>query len=587
MIHPQKSPETIGLTDSRFKHAFLPGLLLVLAVIGVLARYACELNTEYYRVNAPFFDSAAYTNKLAEVWDTTRAHGVLSGVRDALTGSTAPLPDLQAIALMETHLMGPRVTRYVPILLESAWLALLATALFLYLWRYRGFNQWVSAALTTPFLMFSQIFSFNGGLSDFRLDLALYIFISLTLVIYLITEETDSLWPWVVMGFSVSVTCLERATAPVYLTVMLGPVLLVRLFRAKDQSALVRKFVIMLIPPVVIVGSSFFYNASYLYYYYFIWNADANAKLPVSTSSKHVLFGLQHVGPALLAALALFVIAICIETAVAGPGPRRIRVRDLNWRFLYWGLAPLGFLVFRGAGLNPFVSMPAVFGIVLFAILPLRKRPASLNTVFTQAALVLVLAACGWNAAAAVGRHAPNPEIRISALKTGIELMRHDAQARGAHEISFETAHVWNFEVSYLKNVLLFDFGATADGPAVSTPDGTVWRMPEANFFGAAVPVVWREIPGSDDATKVEWLSQAAQRELDYIFLPTPRTIDVLEQHIAHNYINLKVRAIRARFLESGEWRPVGPPISITNEETVQLYANVKRTRGAVRDAVQ
>src|SRR5215469_9956421 len=185
-IEHRSRPE-MALRDYRY---FLPGLLIVVALVGVVVRYAGALNAEYYRTNAPFFDSASYTNKLATVCDITHKYGAREGISEALSGTTAPLPDLEAVLLVKLHLLGPHPNRLSAVHLQATWLVLLGVTLFVYLYRFVQCDQWLSAALTAPFLLFSQMFSFNGGISDFRLDLALYIFVSITLVFYLIAEET-------------------------------------------------------------------------------------------------------------------------------------------------------------------------------------------------------------------------------------------------------------------------------------------------------------------------------------------------------------------------------------------------------------
>jgi hypothetical protein len=92
--------------------------------------------------------------------------------------------------------------------------------------------------------------------------------------------------------------------------------------------------------------------------------------------------------------------------------------------------------------------------------------------------------------------------------------------------------------------------------------------------FAATVPLIWdKVVEGTDDAQKIDWLLSEARSEIDYVFIPDEHTIDFVEKYIAHNLINTKVRAIRKRFLESGEWEKIGPPLAITDFERVELYA--------------
>jgi hypothetical protein len=88
------------------------------------------------------------------------------------------------------------------------------------------------------------------------------------------------------------------------------------------------------------------------------------------------------------------------------------------------------------------------------------------------------------------------------------------------------------------------------------------------------VALVWQEdVEGSTDEEKIEWMLRTARKDIDYIFIPDDATIDFMEKYIAHNFINTKVRAIKKRFLDSGEWETLGTPLAITDFERVQLYS--------------
>jgi hypothetical protein len=188
--------------------------------------------------------------------------------------------------------------------------------------------------------------------------------------------------------------------------------------------------------------------------------------------------------------------------------------------------------------------------------------------------MVGLILACGWNAVGAVDRHMAASQPRIEALKEGIELMRADARAKGLRRVRFATAHIWDFNMVYLKNVLIYEYGGDVTDEGVAGPDGILWMTPHDNLFGAAVPVVWKqEVAGSDDAEKIETLFRLAHEDLDYLFFPDEPTIDALERNLPYNYINLKVRAIKKRFLESGEWIPLGALLRITPSERIQMYA--------------
>jgi hypothetical protein len=458
--------------------------------------------------------------------------------------------------------------------LQAGWLLVLAACIFFYWTRIRGRDEWASVIFTLPFLMFYGIFGFDGGLSDFRLDLSLYIFTSITLAIYLVTEEIDRPRIWFLAGVAAGLTCLTRGTAPIYFGVMLGPLLLFRLWRAESRGRLLRHIGIMLAPAVILASTFIVANYSYLYYYYVVWNADANARLPLHRSIIHIGLGLEHIGAALLPALAYFGLVVLGENVFgAKSAGLRKTLRDVDWKFLYLGFAPLVFLALRGAGLNPFVSMPAVFGFTMFALAPLKGRvPVPISRFSAFAAVGLILA-CGWNAVSAVGRHLPNPCPRMDALKASIETMRADAESRGLKRVSFLTSHIWNFQTEYLRNVLIYEYGGDAYDGQVVERGGMAWITPHDEAFGAPVPVVWNQIAGANDAEKIETMFRMAHNDVDYMLFPDDPTIDVLERDVPYNFINLKVRAIKKRFLESGEWVPLGGLLAITRQERVQIYA--------------
>ena len=71
----------------------------------------------------------------------------------------------------------------------------------------------------------------------------------------------------------------------------------------------------------------------------------------------------------------------------------------------------------------------------------------------------------------------------------------------------------------------------------------------------------------------------AAGTHIDYVFLPDDSTIDFMEKYISANFINTKVRAIKARLLATGDWEKIGTPLAITDFESAsQLYTNRRRS---------
>jgi hypothetical protein len=545
------------------------GLFVLTAFVVLLGVYASWLNREFYAREAPFFDSASYTNYLARVVGTTQADGPAQGLDIALDASTAPLPGIEVFLLALLHVpLGSM--RQAGVWLQAIWLEALAIALYCYWTRARGAGPWSALTLTLPFLMFAGVFHYNGGLFDFRLDLSLYLLLGSAVAWYLQTESApETRLEWLLTGMFLALATLSRATAPVYAVVMLGPILAARLCFDPKRRAVLQGIGWMLLPALLVCLPYFLYHFEYLHFYYVQFSADANAGLALKDSIAHLRFALTSLGIALgIAGGAGFVASFWPLS-----NPARV-----DWKLLYLGLAPVLFLVLRGAGPNPFVSMPAVLGWLLFLLAPLKgKLPAR-----PWASALLVLA-CGWNAWHAPGQ-SPYPKVHMAAFRQAIDRMRDDSLKRRLPKVDFVTLHNWNFHPQFLRSVLLNDYGYRSSREATFSPEGIPWvrehlykwKSLEGSYempFTAAVPLVWQEqVAGADDAEKIDWLLSEARSKLDYVFIPDEETITFMEKYIAHNFINTKVRAIRKRFLESGEWERLGPPLEVTDVERVEMY---------------
>jgi hypothetical protein len=97
------------------------------------------------------------------------------------------------------------------------------------------------------------------------------------------------------------------------------------------------------------------------------------------------------------------------------------------------------------------------------------------------------------------------------------------------------------------------------------------------NHFQPAVLVDWQKISGKNDSEKLETLVRLGGKQVDYLFLPDEKTIDFLETHISHNYINQKIRDLKKRLIEAKTWMPIDGPISVSNDETFVIYRNMTR----------
>jgi hypothetical protein len=545
----------------------LCGFLLAVATLAQ-GFYALYLHNRYYSQYGPFFDSVSYTNRLADYYHRSRTEGPLATLRAELPGDTVVLPYLEIV------LLSPLISlsRSVAIWLQWVWLLALALSVYFFLARYRGSPPWLAACLAAPFVSFGAIYDYNGGLSDFRMDLSQYLFFALTGTWYLATYETESRTPWVLAGVSATLGCLARATLPVHFAFALGPLILLRFWRAEPgrRVRLLRRCAWMLAPPIAVGGAYFLSNFDCLYYYYAVWNADANAALPLRESLRHFLVA------ALLAGGTAAAMAVVLVLQLSA-GVRTRGWATLDLKPLWMGTAPPLFLALAGTSPgNPFVSMPALFGWILFCVAPLRGALCGPSRWHRLAVALVALLGSLWDASSGIAAHVRAPrEADMNALKTVVRLLLEDAGSRGKQEVSYACSHVGALQSYALRNVLLYEFGGTPSGAKVTLPGGISLSGANAHLFQFVVPVEWEsQIPGKTDAEKIEALVRIAEEGLDYIVLPDEATLGFLETHLSHNLFNTKTRSFRSRLLASGRWERISGPVPITTHETVLVYRN-------------
>ncbi len=527
--------------------------------------YAVKLNADFYREHIPFFDSCSYNNQLASIWAIERSSGIAGGIEHALQGNVA-------LPWLETAVLAPFVmpSRFIGVWLQWVWLWLLALSLFWYFTGYRNSNPFLAVCLTLPFVSFARIYDWNGGLLDFRMDLSLYIFLSLTAVWYLITYQTESVLPWLLAGVSAMLACLARATAPVYLAVTFGPLLAIRFWRASGRQRvwLLRNALWMGLP--IALGLLFqVYNFRYLYFYYVISEGDANRHLPLSQSAMHLLLSGAHLGIA-TALCSLAVLGLSFRTGIAR------WFRRVDYKVLWLGLAAPFFLTLARAGLNPFVSMPAVFGLLLFSYFPLRKE--GMTAAQGKLRWVVCVLLAGSSVLNAVQAKRPSlftgaDATRMSGMKALIGRINSNAAARHQRDVRYIIPEIGEFHSCALNNTLIYEYGGTpGEDGSIRLPAGIRYSFPQGGVFAAAQRGGWdRSLPGVGDSETLNDLTPMAMQLPDYLLLPTDAALDFLERHRAGN-INLKVRELKSQLLGTGAWTELGGPVAITPDKSIELY---------------
>jgi len=559
----------------------IPGGVLLLIVVAQ-GLYASWLNRLYYTTYGPFFDSVAYTNVMANILTIAKRGSILRALERSMHSGTVSLPWM--LVALVSPLIG--YSRLVGVWLQEFWAFILCLSVFVYFYYYRGTPRWISVLWTLPFISFLAIYRFNGGISDFRMDLTLYLLLATMSTWYLATYHTESTTPWILSGLFLALAIMNRATTPAYAGFVFLPLLFVRWLAHPETRLLLARRVTLFWGAGALLGSiPVVVNWKFIHYYYFLWGADPTAHLPLAESSRHFTLANDSVGTALLVASRLM---LAVRLGVLGLALRKVAnpvsgfLKAIDWKIAYLALAPSLLLALTGAGLNPFVSLPSVFGILLFGIVPVRGKPGmSAAEIAVTVLLVLACARNPWNGY--VDHIRPEGKApRMAALKRGIVLMRNDAHQRGRTEVEFATSHIVDFMQEGLTNVMIYDFGATHPDNALAFPDGLVIR--ETDQFNAPRPINWAEnLPNGSDAEKYNYLLGVAETELDYMFLPDDPSIDWMEKNRTQNFSNLKVRGLKKMLLATGHWCAVGEPLVASGFETVQLYARRPEPCGDAR----
>jgi len=450
----------------------------------------------------------------------------------------------------------------------------LFAGLFLVLFTFTAF------AATLPFIAFPAVFDYNGGISDFRMDLSLYLFFGLTAVWYLATYETDRLYPWLLVGLAAGVACLARATAPVYLVVSLAPPLLVRLIVSPKRLRILAGAGAATLIMVLTCGWFFYRNGKYLYWYYVVWNTDANANLPIKEAARHYEFVWDALGPNIRTFCIAFGVIIFLTAGVRALGdrfrhPLRLLLKEINWTALYIGLAPVTMLVFRRAGLNPFVALPSCFGLMMFALTfdarrITRKRPEWLGWVLA-AYSVIVLVSMGVNG---LRRHVAEPvEANMSSHRTIIDTMLGDADAHHVDRFTFAGTHLYYLHSASLSSVLMFDYGFELKDETLRRNNTT---MIMDISFQPATRVDFIRATGNDDETKIKGMAKSANESIGYMIFPDEKTMVEVEEkpNLTVYFANVICRRLRDEVLATGKWELITGPVVVSPRETVLLYAN-------------
>lgn len=545
--------------------------------------YAAHLSRIYYLHYGPFFDSSVYLNYLFEILEVTKANGFLAGFSKAMESGVTGLPFFQILAL-SPFINEP--TRQLSTVIHLPWLFCFAASVFTYLLVFRQKSLLWSLATTFPFISISALWSQNGGLSDFRLDLLLYLLLSTAFTWFLATKRSLSYWPWAIMGVFAGLTFLTRATSPVYAIICIIPIVVGRLLIDPPAQRKTNLRGTLLAAAIATLLSLWFYIAKFdfLHYYYILWNVDANANLPISQSKIHIQLALWNIGRfALTAAAVAFMLALIKSFSPRDRDELSAVQRQPNWEALWLAIAPVALLVFGGAGLNPFVGMPAAFGLLMVLVDPILEIPPYEGKV-TRRLSPFLLGITGFLMVTAAFQGIVNhtqptlfPRLNLAPLYPNMASQRHlvemvldDIEASGKEDISLlDIPYISGISNSFLDNILKFDFRSSP----TAHPAGDLLRT--SNMFLIAAPVEWDEVDGDTDAEKIQTLAAQSAQELDYLILPDEATRALIAKKNPNALINLYTDQIAEAILASGQWQPISDPIHVDFDERVRLYKKV------------
>lgn len=544
-------------------------------VVVALGLFAVRLNERFYAGNQPFFDSLSYNARVHNVMCICRESGLAAALHTSCSDGSVCLPYL--ISSFAAIFCEP--SRAIGIWIQTGELLLLTLSLLYYFKRIRQLSTPLAALSLAPFLLVQCLYIHNGGLSDFRMDLSLMLLFSLTATWYLIATATESRVHYIVLGLACGTACLFRATAPMYFLVAIGPLAAIDLLMHRPWRKRVGGLALATGIAAAVSLWFFIRNYAYLYYYYAVWNTDANAHLPIRQSAAHFRFVEHHIGDCAVAFVVLFHLILGIDAVVRrraaiGSWISSLRMPRLNWRALWLGFAPAAMLVVRGAGLNPFVCMPSVFGCVLFLMFPLSS--ANLRRISLPAAGMLLLAAiacfgsamrAGWK------EHLGDAPESMAAHKAAIATIVADAHEAGRLVARFATTHVFYLNTSSLAQVATFDMPGNQSTSDTVSVDGV--RLAPDNLFSLPAEADWRKATGSTNAEKVDNLIAQSGKQIDYLIIPTAASSEFVQEHIAFNVINRYAVELRDRLLASGQWEEISGDIRNSNDEVVRVYRNV------------
>jgi hypothetical protein len=541
-----------------FKKTILLPLFVAALWTAIFVFYVCKLDEKFNNHWGPFYDSMSYMNQVATVYWLEKDNGLFVTLTNILRGgqSTVILPWLftafyAALGVPLTRLYS--VWILLPLYVASLW----ASAVYLRI--FARFGLWQSLILAFMTVSFAGVFYYNGGIYDLRMDLAQALAWILACTTFIIARDKRNVGYWVCFGLSLTICCLFRATSLVYMIFFI-PVILFDLVLLPDRIIYIKGYLIAGLILFVIAGIFFAINFQYLYFYYVVWNDDARSHLPLAESMHHITYVIDSIGrPAIAAAYILLAVNLLASRPFIKP------LRRLNWIALIGFLAPVGFLVIKGAGLNPFVSMLSAPAFLLFAAAPLHGidfvgRTTALVAPALRIALALAFVGANLFHTGMDGDLFMADKTRLLQLVDSLV-----AEARTIpRPLHVAIGYVGAIDSGAIRNVLLFDrnWKPGNDG-SVRQGDLAIdfLPMPVANNFE------WDQLRGTNDVERAHDLATRIATTANVLIAPEEGTF------IPPRYPSFtQAFSLNREAIDLGHFKQVLAKLVIAQHDTVSLY---------------